>query len=279
MLDNGVARGNGGELGGYAGGDGSSEERGGGSGCCQENGGVDRRQRHVQAQAVHGVRAGSAGCVCMGTLWMGYWRGVARSAGMACCRVCVVCVYLRWVWAVSLSASKNRSRVTGRATLGPVFLSVQQPAPFSPTPMLCTHVRPTHTRTSFSLLHAPLLPPQVTLNVGGLRFTTSLSTLRNAPSPCLFNAMFRWGGVGWSGGTGEVGCGVWYMGPGPGESELSVPVIIQQERLRPLATPRVPRACPARRLPPLLLPCCAVLLRCSHGGLPAHVRPAAGGTS
>ncbi|KAG2443512.1 hypothetical protein HXX76_001865 [Chlamydomonas incerta] len=31
---------------------------------------------------------------------------------------------------------------------------------------------------------------QVTLNVGGLRFTTSLSTLRNAPSPCLFNAMF-----------------------------------------------------------------------------------------
>ena len=159
-------------------------------------------------------------------------------------------------------------------------------------PYARTHVRPctythlyTHTRTythahrRFAVARAPPPPPQVTLNVGGLRFTTSLSTLRNAPSPCLFNAMFRWGGVGWSGGTGEVGCGVWYMGPGPGESELSVPVIIQQERLRPLATPRVPRACPARRLPPLLLPCCAVLLRCSHGGLPAHVRPAAGGTS
>ena len=31
---------------------------------------------------------------------------------------------------------------------------------------------------------------QVTLNVGGCRFTTSVSTLRNAPSPSLFNAMF-----------------------------------------------------------------------------------------
>lgn len=31
---------------------------------------------------------------------------------------------------------------------------------------------------------------QVTLNVGGFKFTTSVSTLRNAPSPSLFNAMF-----------------------------------------------------------------------------------------
>ncbi|PNW73939.1 hypothetical protein CHLRE_13g579017v5 [Chlamydomonas reinhardtii] len=34
------------------------------------------------------------------------------------------------------------------------------------------------------------LDEEVTLNVGGLRFTTSLSTLRNAPNACLFNAMF-----------------------------------------------------------------------------------------
>lgn len=31
---------------------------------------------------------------------------------------------------------------------------------------------------------------QVILNVGGYRFTTSVTTLRNAPSPSLFNAMF-----------------------------------------------------------------------------------------
>lgn len=31
---------------------------------------------------------------------------------------------------------------------------------------------------------------QVTLNVGGSRFTTTISTLRNAPSPSLFAAMF-----------------------------------------------------------------------------------------
>ncbi|KXZ47365.1 hypothetical protein GPECTOR_36g87 [Gonium pectorale] len=31
---------------------------------------------------------------------------------------------------------------------------------------------------------------QVTLNVGGLKFTTSVNTLRNAPNPSLFNAMF-----------------------------------------------------------------------------------------
>jgi hypothetical protein len=30
----------------------------------------------------------------------------------------------------------------------------------------------------------------VTLNVGGHRFTTTVSTLRNAPAPSLFNAMF-----------------------------------------------------------------------------------------
>ena len=31
---------------------------------------------------------------------------------------------------------------------------------------------------------------QVLLNVGGSKFTTTVSTLRNAPSPSLFNAMF-----------------------------------------------------------------------------------------
>jgi len=31
---------------------------------------------------------------------------------------------------------------------------------------------------------------QVTLNVGGFKFTTTVTTLRNAPSPSLFNAMF-----------------------------------------------------------------------------------------
>lgn len=31
---------------------------------------------------------------------------------------------------------------------------------------------------------------QVVLNVGGARFTTSVTTLRNAPSPSLFSAMF-----------------------------------------------------------------------------------------
>ena len=31
---------------------------------------------------------------------------------------------------------------------------------------------------------------QVTLNVGGFKFTTTVSTLRNAPAPSLFNAMF-----------------------------------------------------------------------------------------
>lgn len=31
---------------------------------------------------------------------------------------------------------------------------------------------------------------QVTLNVGGNLFTTSVMTLRNSPSPSLFNAMF-----------------------------------------------------------------------------------------
>jgi hypothetical protein len=31
---------------------------------------------------------------------------------------------------------------------------------------------------------------QVTLNVGGFKHTTTISTLRNAPAPSLFNAMF-----------------------------------------------------------------------------------------
>jgi hypothetical protein len=31
---------------------------------------------------------------------------------------------------------------------------------------------------------------QVVLNVGGCRFTTTVSTLRSAPSPSLFAAMF-----------------------------------------------------------------------------------------
>jgi hypothetical protein len=31
---------------------------------------------------------------------------------------------------------------------------------------------------------------QVVLNVGGCRFTTTVSTLRSAPSPSLFSAMF-----------------------------------------------------------------------------------------
>lgn len=31
---------------------------------------------------------------------------------------------------------------------------------------------------------------QVTLNVGGYKFTTTIATLRTAPSPSLFNAMF-----------------------------------------------------------------------------------------
>lgn len=31
---------------------------------------------------------------------------------------------------------------------------------------------------------------QVTLNVGGYRFTTTVHTLRNAPAPSLFAAMF-----------------------------------------------------------------------------------------
>lgn len=35
-----------------------------------------------------------------------------------------------------------------------------------------------------------LTPLQVVLNVGGSRFTTTITTLRNAPSPSLFAAMF-----------------------------------------------------------------------------------------
>lgn len=31
---------------------------------------------------------------------------------------------------------------------------------------------------------------QVTLNVGGYKYTTTVTTLRNAPAPSLFNAMF-----------------------------------------------------------------------------------------
>jgi hypothetical protein len=38
----------------------------------------------------------------------------------------------------------------------------------------------------------PPIPPalQVVLNVGGHRFTTTVTTLRNAPMPSLFTAMF-----------------------------------------------------------------------------------------
>ena len=48
-------------------------------------------------------------------------------------------------------------------------------------------------RGSVVFLFSPFSTPfdtQVTLNIGGHRFTTTVTTLRNAPSPSLFSAMF-----------------------------------------------------------------------------------------
>ena len=46
---------------------------------------------------------------------------------------------------------------------------------------------------------------QITLNVGGHRFTTTVTTLRNAPSPSLFSAMFSGRhSLPTSGGDGSV---------------------------------------------------------------------------